>query len=180
MAADTLKSLSITNLDAVPVVPNSTGEGAVGYNREVSDYVVPTAVGLADTGSKYKLLRLPTVAKLKALRLNLEAAIETSTGLVIDVGAYYSDATSDGTAAGNQGTAISVSCFLAASTGLQSSAVTVDALAGYKPSLRNQPLWQGLGLASDPGGFIDVVLAVHTAASAAVSKQVGAQASYVV
>lgn len=181
MVADALKSASITNLDTVPVVPNSTGEGGPGYVRNASDYVTPTAAGLADTGSKYKMVRVPSNAKLKRMTLSVEAAIETSTGLALDLGAYYSDSTQDGTPPGVQGTAISVNCFLAASTGFRSSAVAdVNALAALKPSLRNQPLWQAVGLTSDPGGFIDIVLAVQAAATGAASKQVGLDVSYVV
>lgn len=181
MVADALRATEITSLDATPSAQLTAGEGAKAYDVVKTDYVTPTAAGLADTTSKYKLVRLPSNAKLKALTLSVQAAIETSTGLAIDVGAYYSDSTVDGTAVANQGVAISVNCFAAALTGFRSSAVAdLNALAAFKPSLRNLPLWSALGLTSDPGGYIDVVAAVQAAATGAVSKELGARAAYAV
>lgn len=179
MTADTLKSTPITNLDAVPAVPNTSGQGSPGHLRNLTAFVTPTAAGLADTTSTYKMVRLPSTAKLKSLKINLEAAIETSTGLALDVGAYYSDSTIDGTQASLQGTSISATAFGSTLVGLRSSAVTMDGMPGYKPSLRDKELWDGLGLASNPGGFIDIVIAVHTAATGAVSKQMGVSVEYV-
>src|ERR1700749_1713342 len=95
MAADALKSVGITNLDSTPVVPNTTGEGGPGYQRNITGYVTTTAAGLGNTSSTYKLVRLPSNAKVKALKLVADAALDTSTGLKIDVGAYYSDSTVD-------------------------------------------------------------------------------------
>lgn len=177
---DTLKSVSITNSDATPRVINATGVGAVGYAKDVSDWITPTAAGLLTTASTYKLIRVPTTIKLKSLVLAVDGDIETSTGLALDVGAYYSDSTTDGTPAADQGVLISANCFLAASTSFQSSATAdVNALAAYSVQARNEPLWQGLGLSADPGGNIDIVLAVHTAATTGVSHKVGIRALYV-
>lgn len=178
MAADTLKSLSITNLDSTIIVPNPTGNGAAGPLRNVSDFVTPTVGGLASTASTYKMVRLPTNAKLKALKLNADAALDSSTGLVLNVGAYYSDATNDGTAAANQGVLISANCFAAAKV-FQATFTDVDVLGAFGAAKRQQPLWQGLGLASDPGGFIDVVVAVSVIATTPVSAALSAQANYV-
>lgn len=178
MAADTLKSLSITNLDATPIVPNATGAGAGGYVKDVSDFVTPSTAGLVNTGSTYRMVRLPTNAKLKALKLNADAHLDSSTGLVLDVGAYYSDATNDGTAQANQGAVISVNCF-AAAIDFHTAFTEQNALVSFGAALRNEPLWKALGLASDPGGFIDVVVAVHTAATTAVSNPLQARAEYV-
>lgn len=179
MTADTLKSTPITNLDTIPAVPNTTGQGSPGVLRNLTGYVLPTTAGLVDTGSTYKMVRLPSTAKLKALKVNVEAAIDTSTGLALDIGAYYSDSTIDGTQSSLQGTSISATCFGNTLTGLRSSALTMDGLSSFKPSLRDKELWDALGLASNPGGFIDVVIAVHTAATTAVSKQMGVSVDYV-
>lgn len=178
MAADTLKSLSITNLDAIPIVPNATGVGAEGYYKNESDFVTPTTGGLGSTLSTYKVLRVPTNIKLKALSLSADAALDTSTGLVLDVGAYYSDSTNDSTAAANQGVLISANCF-AAAIAFQATFQKVNALSAYAVANFNQPLWKGLGLATDPGGFIDIVVAVHTVATTAASHNLLASADFV-
>ncbi len=180
MVQDLLKSASITNLDSFPIVANSGGEGALGKLHEISDYVTPTTAGLADTTSKYKLVRVSPEVKLKQLKLNIAAAIETSTGLALDVGAYYSDSTVDGTPVALQGTAIAVAAFGAILTGFRSSAIgEVDALTAFSPVKRNQRLWEALGLSSNPGGNIDIVLAVHTAATGAASVPIGVSAKLV-
>lgn len=178
MAADTLKSLSITNLDATPLVVNATGNGANGYEKNITDFVTPTALGLANTGSTYKTVRIPSTAKLKGISLTADAALDSSTGLALDVGAYYSDSTTDGTQAVNQGTAISVNCFAAAIV-FQSAFQKVNALTAFTVANRQLPLWKALGLASDPAGFIDVVVAVHTAATTAASHALGIDVAYV-
>lgn len=177
---DTLKSLSITNSDQTIIVPNPTGNGAQGFMKNISDFVTPTAAGIMLTASTYKMVRVPTNIKLKSLKLVSDGALDTSTGLGLDVGAYYSDSTVDGTAVANQGVLISANCFLANSAGFQSSAKgPVEGLTAYSVAARNQPLWQGLGLASDPGGMIDIVIAVHTLATTGGSAKLWLSADFV-
>lgn len=185
MAADTLKSVSITALDimnasAGPIQAVTSGEGAAGFLKETGDYVTPTAAGLDNTGSTYKLVRLPFNAKVKDITLYSDGPLATDTTLTLDVGAYYSDSTVDGTPAALQGTAISVNCFAAVLTGFQSSAVgPVYALSNFPVLERNEYLWSALGLSSNPGGFVDVVVAVHTADSTGASHNLYASVKYV-
>lgn len=187
MVADAISSASITALDSLnsvstggPIAIPTSGEGSSGKTHDISDYVTPTAAGLADTGSKYKLVRVSPEIKLKDLKLAVTAAIETSTGLAFDVGAYYSDSTVDGTPSALQGTVISVNCFAAVVTGFRSSALgSVDVLTAFSVIKRNQRLWEALGLTSNPGGNIDVVLAVHTAATGAASVPIGVDGKFV-
>ncbi len=171
MAADTVKSASITTLDGAPqnaVSPTqlTEGVGAAGRLVDHSDFVAMTAGGLASTSSTYKMVRLPTQCGLKLARLYTKAGLDSSTGLAIDVGAFYSDSTIDGTPASLQGTLISASCFVSNKAFGQSAAGSeIDALSNLDANLRNSPLWAQVGLATDPGGYIDIVLAVHTVAS---------------
>lgn len=184
MAADTLSSASITALDVMtagtgPIAIPTSGEGSQSDIRDLSDYVTPTALGLANTGSKYKVLRVSPEIKVKALTLVVDGVLDSSTGLALDVGAYYSDSTVDGTPAALQGTVISVNCFLAAQTAFQSSAVQdVNALLAFSLPNRNKRLWEALGLASNPGGNIDIVVAVHTAATTAASHDLGLRLAF--
>jgi hypothetical protein len=182
MAADTLSSASITNLDTIPFVANNPGEGGSGYLRDVSDYVTPTTGGLASTSSIYKMVRLPTGAKLKKLQLFCTSVLDSNASptLAVDVGAYYSDSTIDGTPVADQGVSISAACFLSNVAFGAATTKSVDALQALSPQKRNEPLWQAVGLAADPGGFIDIVVAVHAAAATAASQQMGIDAQYVV
>lgn len=175
MAADTSKSASITTLDGATASPPAAtqltaGIGAAAETINRSDYVTMTTGGLASTSSTYKMVRLPTQAVLKTARLFVKGGLDSSTGLQVDLGAYYSDSTTDGTPAANQGTSISVNCFVAAQNFGQSGAGSnIDALSNLDANLRTSPLWQQVGLTSDPGGYIDIVMAVHTVVSGTAS-----------
>jgi hypothetical protein len=105
MAADALKSLSITGLDTIPIVPQTTGMGAPGRLFIVDDVVGPTtATGLQTAKSSYRLCRFPTIAKIKSVILATDAALDTGThALVFDINVAFSDSTVDGTPANVQG-----------------------------------------------------------------------------
>lgn len=188
MAADTLSSQSIINLDAATspyqIVANTTGVGAPAAVRESSDYVSNTALGLQDTSSKYKMVRLPLYAKVKGLRLSADARPDSGTGLVVDVGAYWSDSQYDGTPASLQGTAICTTAF-ASSVAFNSSFREVDVGAAWSVANQNLPLWQALGLSANsisgapPAGFIDIVVAVHTAATTGAATKIGLSVKHV-
>ncbi len=171
MAADTVKSASITVLDGAPQNATSPtqlteGVGAAGRLVDHSDYVAATAGGLVDLTSKYKMVRLPTQCIIKLGRLFTKSGLDSSTGLAVDLGAYYSDSTQDGTPASLQGTAIDVDCFMAAQAfGRSGAGSDLNALSNLDANLRNSQLWEQCGLASDPGGYIDIVLAVQAIAS---------------
>jgi hypothetical protein len=171
MAADTVKSASITTLDGAPQNATSPtqlteGAGAAGRLVDHSDFVTMTAGGLASTSSTYKMVRLPTQCTLKLARLAVKGGMDSSTGLAVDLGAYYSDSTIDGTPVSLQGTSISATCFMSNIAFGQSGAGSeVNALSNLDANLRNSPLWAQVGLSTDPGGYIDIVLAVHTVAS---------------
>lgn len=168
MTADALKSTSITNLDASPIVPNTAPNG-VQYNvKKIADSVIPTAAGVADTGSKYKMIRLPSNCYLKHVHLFTSTALDTGGGsaaLAVDVGVYYSDSTVDGTPAANQGTAVNDNIIADAFAlkGL-TAALNVENPA-WTQTKQTQPLWKAAGLTVDPGGQFDIVVGVETAAN---------------
>jgi hypothetical protein len=180
MSADTLKSASITTLDGAASNGTTTtqltaGVGAAGREHNHSDYVAATAAGLADTTSTYKMVRLPTSAIIKSASLYTKAALDSngSPTLAVDLGAYYSDSTIDGTPASLQGTSISASCFVSNKTFGSGTALNIDAVSNLNANLRNSPLWKQVGLSADPGGYIDLVLAVHTGAATGVAGNIG-------
>lgn len=161
MGTSALKSAPITNLDATPVIPNTTGEGAPGYVRAVQGYV--TAVAADAAGSTYRLARLPSNAKVQALWFESEAQ---GAGAV-QLGLYYSDSTVDGTQVANQGAVIDAK-FFSDQFSIAAAVLATNKVFGTGGSntldKRNQPIWQAAGLTSDPGGFIDVVATVNTTA----------------
>lgn len=182
MTADALKSTSITNLDATPVVQNTAGQGAPGALKMVDDYVTPTAAGLADTTSTYKMVRVPTTIKLKELRLFCTTAIDSgSPSLTVDVGLYYSDSTTDGTPAALQGTAVASfdNGFADAAPFGYSTNMDINVLTNFSPDKREKQLWDAAGLTTDPGGYFDIVVSVEAAANTAASHPVGLSAKYV-
>lgn len=176
-----LKSPAITNLDTIPPLTSTTGEGATGYLREVSGFV--TTVSADAALSTYQLVRVPTNAKIKRVALSWAAM----TAGKVQVGVYYSDSTVDGTAVANQGLVVPTTgvAFFASDIDLTSASGMIDetfqnqANSGSNTiALINQPLWQALGLASDPGGFFDIVATVHTTAITA-GALLGASVAYV-
>lgn len=178
MAVEHLKSTGITNLDATPYAPNTSGEGGIGTLKMVGGYATVSAS--ASVGSTYQLCRVPTNAKVKNVWFEAEAQGAGK----FQLGLYYSDSTIDGTAAANQGLVV-------ASPGVNFFANDVDCTAAvakvndvnqstnYPMSLRNQPLWQAVGLTTDPGGFFDITATVHTTAVTTGTGRIGAEVEFV-
>ncbi len=100
MATDAVKSQSITNADATPMVPNSAGQGAPGRRILVDDWCITTATGLQSTGSYYKLVRVPTGAIIKRVTIFSDKALDSKTTtptLGLDFNLAWSDDLNDGT-----------------------------------------------------------------------------------
>lgn len=171
MAVETIKSASITSLDATPPFPPTTGEGSKGYLNQV-DGVAPVAAGSSAT-STYRLARIPFAAKLKQLDVYVDAAPGAG---AVNVGAAYSDKIGDGTPSALSGTLIDADVFAAAIT-LGAANVRVDGLTAYSSTKRQQELWEALGLTANPGGFADILLTVSTAVTNALN--VSADVRYV-
>lgn len=161
MSVENLKSASITNLDASPVIANTAGEGAPGYALYLHDYVTLSAA--ASATSTYRLLRLPSTAKVKELIMENEAEGAGK----INLSVYYSDSTTDGTQPSLAGLIVPTTGdqFFASDIDLSAAAKGVDVTnesGNYGVAKRNLPLWSALGLTADPGGSFDIVAVVHT------------------
>jgi len=178
MSADTLFSRTIMNLSGIATggttvdanldpVYDSAGFNIGAPTSFASDYATATTAGLKDTGSVYRLVRVRSNLKLRRVRLFTGAVLDsTAASLTWDVGAYYSNSTKDGTQQQLQGTAISVNAFIA-SVATPTAAGLSNAIesAAILPESIDKMLWEFLGLSADPGGYIDLVAAVHTAGS---------------
>src|SRR5258708_4955211 len=98
MTAETLKSASITTLDAtIPPSVNTTGKGSKGRLTSVSDTILPVTGKTAP--SFYKIVRIPSQAVVKHVLVQAAAA----TDFDADIGLYFSDSTIDGTLPAHQG-----------------------------------------------------------------------------
>jgi hypothetical protein len=174
MAGHILKSASITNLDASPVVSNTIGEGAPGPELVINDLVAP--VSADDTTSTYRLCRFPTNAKVKDLKIF--SAILTAGAA--DINVAFSDSTTDGTPPSLAGGVVQLAgpvdnkLFGAAKALFGSTIPTGPIIANayqgtFTPAMQNIPMWQNLvtlgatQFTADPGGFFDIFLKVTTA-----------------
>ena len=171
MAGHNLKSASITNLDASPVVANSVGEGAPGPLRIINDFV--TTVSSDDNTSTYKLCRFPTSAKVKSLYL-MSAILTAGSG---DIDVAFSDSLTDGTQAAFkalthpvvQVTGPADNKLFGAAQSIVLTARTDFTFKGtYTVGMQNIPMWNnlvGLGatqFTADPGGFFDIYVKITT------------------
>jgi hypothetical protein len=172
MAGHNLKSLSITNLDASPIVENTIGEGAPGMDTIINDYVTP--ISADDTTSTYRLCRFPTNAKVKSLYIM--SAIATAGSADIDIA--FSDSTTDGTPPSFSSLANPVvqitgpadNKLFGAAQSLVLASVRIDFTfkGTFTPAMQNIPMWQNLvtlgatQFTADPGGFFDIYVKITT------------------
>lgn len=176
MAVEHVKGVAITNRDATPKVRNTTGEGGVGKVLQINDYV--TVPASASVDSTFQLVRLPSNAKVKSIIFESEAMGAGK----FDIGAYYA---TGGESAG-------ASALLAAAAIDQDFfATAIDCASAVTPTevsnesgtntldKRNYPLWKMLGLASDPGGYIDICATVVTTAVTTGAAKLGVRVSFV-
>lgn len=180
MATQALKSASITNLDASPVVANSSGVGGPYIAKKVRDSVTPTAANLV-IGSTYKMVRVPSNCYLQHIRLVADAALDSNVSptLSVDVGAFYSDSTVDGTPKALQGTAINDNIFGDAVLFGAATTLAVTVTDGkWTAANRQTLLWSALGLSSDPGGQFDIVVTLEAAAATGVASPFQLEAEY--
>ena len=178
MTTEALKATAITNLDASPIVTNTAGHGAPSSIKEVDGYVTVSASMAA--GSTYRLVRLPSKAILKHLFFESEAQGAGKFNLSL----YYSDSTTDGTAAANQGVIVPTTGdqLFASDIDCASAVVSADKInesGNFGWDKRQKQLWDAAGLTTDPGGFFDIVAVVHTTDVTTGTGKLGVAAQYV-
>lgn len=157
MPTEALKSTPITNADASPPVFSNPGMGARARVMEADGWL--TATTAMDTGSTYRLARVPSNAIVKHVLAHLDAAVVTFTG---DIGLYYAQAL-DGTAG-----AVIDADFFASAVALAAIVTPTDYTreSGVYTGVKSQKeLWDAAGLTSDPGGYFDVVITLTATSS---------------
>jgi hypothetical protein len=175
MSVDHVKSTFITNSDASPSVQNTAGEGGSSILNHVEGSAI--AVASSSVDATYQLVRLPSNCKLKSLIF--ESAAQTAGKF--DIGAYYATDGLGGRPAALLAAAAISQAFFAAAVDCASAVVRTDILnsaGNYTIDKRTQPLWQALGLSTDPGGNIDIVATVKTTAVTTGTGRFGLSASF--
>jgi hypothetical protein len=175
MAVDHVKSTFITNLDAVPVVPNTAGEGGPAPVKSIDGYA--TAVASSSVDATYQLCRIPSNAKVK----NITFESEAQTAGKFDLGLYYATDGVGGKPAALLAAAAIDQDFFASVIDCASAVLPTDVTnesTTYTLDKRAQPIWQAVGLTSDPGGNFDVVATVKTTAVTTGTGKFGIRISY--
>lgn len=176
MAVVTTKSPSIVNWDATPIFIPTTGEGCEGPLKIITDSVA--AANGDSIASKYRLVRVPTNAKVKSVFIG-------ATGITVgagDIDVAFSDSTTDGTQQSLAGGTVQTTgpadnkLFGAAQTlvaGTIGARKDTTFLGTFVFAHQNLPLWQvlvNLGatqFAADPGGLFDIIITLTTAITTA-------------
>lgn len=156
MAVVAYKSASITNRDAVPSVKN---------NSQVDGGVLQSAIATIETvngdsiGSTYDMVQVPSNAVIKQVLLYSD---DIGTTTIADFGIYQTT---------ENGGAVVDADFFASAVSLKDGALNgtdithESAVFGLEDA--EKPLWQALGLTSDPCRMYDIVATLTAAADAA-------------
>jgi len=154
-----LLSSAITSLNATPPVrATAGGPGGAGWLRTIFGKCAALTTGNT-AGGILRMCRMPSNCYIVEIYWKVDATV---TVCDCDVEAYYSNAY-DGTTPTNiaaADTAIDADFFASAvdmktQSTLGWTPITFESTT-YTAAKLAQPLWQALGLTSDPGGFIDI------------------------
>ncbi|MEO7199590.1 MAG: hypothetical protein ABIY56_05170 [Dokdonella sp.] len=157
MAVVNTKGTAVNGADSAPPSPDQNVSLKLHAGRVKESIGVVAAVSGDSIGSTYRLARVKTSIRISQLLLSCSAI----TGGAADVGVYD--------VAANGGAAISQALFASAqslATALTNSDITHES-GTFPITAIEQPLWQALGLATDPGKLVDIVATLSAAAGAA-------------
>jgi len=161
MAISHVKSTPVTNSDALPAVANTAGEGGTAPLKCISSgSVVAIAADSIDT--TYQFCRVPSNAKIKAIFF--ESAVQAAGAM--DIGVYYATDGAIGKPAALLAAAAIDQDFFATAVSVAAASQPTNVInesGTNTPLKQNQPLWQALGLTTDPGGSFDICGTVTTA-----------------
>lgn len=176
MTTYNIKSTIISNRDATPKVLTDPFVGG-GALRSCEGYVQTN--GAADgVGSTYRMLQIPSNARVEAVKI---AADALGTGCTLSVGVWWPTyiPVGAGLSASVASTVINTAFFASALAASNANALTDITNQSTNNTIVKQelPLWQACGLATDPG--IDLDLVVYVAGAVAAQGYIGLKAAYV-
>jgi len=175
MAVDHVKSATITNLDATPVVPLTAGEGGPAPLKYIDGYA--TAVASSSADATYQLCRIPSNAKVKKIIFESQAQGAGA----FDLGLYYATDGVIGKTTALLAAAAIDQDFFATVIDCASAVLPTDVTnesTTYTLDKRTMPIWQAVGLSADPGGNFDIVATVKTTAVTTGTGKFGISVSY--
>ncbi len=180
MSVYNIKATPIAARDATPAALTNpeTGKGflkaVIGRER-----TSPEGISKGAAASQIRLISVPSNARLHSLEYALEA-LGTS---ALNVTAWYPTRIPQGAqnspAASLNAVTVSSSLFVTSLSGVDTLSAWTNAFAAGSPTLvqMGQPLWQMLGLTSDPEVNMDLGFSVVTAVTT--NGYVGLKATYV-
>jgi hypothetical protein len=155
MAVDlTLKSVQLTNREATPKVMNNPGLGGGGREKVVVGHIASVTASLSIT-SVIRLVEVPANAVVTGLWF--QSAAQTAGAFSIGVYRTPSD--------GGLVAFTSSDQFFATAISAASAVVLTDVLNESTTNTiakQSQPLWQAIGMASNPNCMLDICAVVTT------------------
>lgn len=154
MAAENLKSTSVTNASASPITKN---DRTIGFGKMMEAMGMVTPLSTAEVASTYRFCRVPSNCRLSQV---LISAADFTTAGVVDIGLYKS---------GDAGGAVVDADFfaslvdLAAGSGAGTHLDVTNESGTYTVAKQEKLLWDAVGLTADPGCDFDIVATVTTA-----------------
>lgn len=165
MTVETLLSNNITNLDATPIVVQTSGEGSPGETKGQGDQVAHTSAFGSATKNTSRQCRFSVTAKVKHVYVYTSGLDSNAAAtLTLDINVAFSDDTRDGTPVGGQslipqsartGAVTTLAAYTSANKMFgvaypvaNSGAVKyteVTYLNTFTPALALQPMWAVLG-----------------------------------
>lgn len=164
MAVTNRNSTAIADMVAIPRVPVGSTKGAAGQLFEVAGYVANAADDSAT--SILRFCRVPSNARISSVQMTTGAATGASAAGAIDIGVYQT--------ADNGGTVVDADLFASAqalTAALSNADVTYES-GEYTVAESVKPLWEVLGLSSDPGREYDIAATITTTFNGAAVGQV--------
>ena len=172
--ATPLYSGLITDLNASPAVKHDPIDFK-GVARSVVGVLALTSavITAAAAGDTWAMVRVPSRARIKSVKLTSDQ-LDSSTGLAVSLGVYAANQ------AGVLANTSSDTLWLSAASTFQAAVLGVDQSLAIAASKQAQPLWQLIGLASDPSVDYDICFKVtHAATTAETSGSVALEVGFV-
>lgn len=176
MSTFNIKSTLITNRDASP--PVLTDAQVAGASVKSAEGYVQTNGAADGAGSIYRMVQVPSNARIEAVKL---AADALGSGCTLSVGVFWPTyiPAGSGLSTANQSAVINTQLFAAALGCSAATAITDITNQSTNNTIVKQelPLWSAAGLTSDPG--IDLDICVYVSAAVATQGYIGLKVAYV-
>lgn len=180
MAATTVKSPNVTNIEANPITALDRKRGRL---KSIIDQDAVATTSLDEAGDVTLFGPIPSNAVILDLLVMNDDLDSNGTPLLsVDVGLYYSGIGGTQKKDGNtSGTVVDADCFATAATTLQAAVTSWTSLRAEADDIVDieKEAWEVAGLTADPGGLFYVGVAVETAAATAAAGDLVVRVDYI-